>query len=222
MIAATLASLLTDQERPGTSDCEAITAGFFGQPINTLSSLGLVVAGVWLAIVLRPGRDRPLAWAYIGLLIANGLGSVIYHGPAPSWARFVHDLPIASTTLLVALLLAVGMRRALVPWALGTVVLAVIIAFFPDAAVPMTGVLALAVGVLAVMRFVRVRKFSGSWKLETAALAALALGAAFTALGRTGEPLCEPYSLFQPHSLWHLLMAVALLLLGLAMFRDPH
>ncbi len=223
MSPAALASLLiaAAEERPGTSDCEAITAGFFGQPINSLSSLGLVVAGVWLAQTLRPGRDQPLAWAYIGLLVANGLGSMLYHGPGWPWTRFVHDLPIASTALLVALLLAVGSRRAFLPWAVGTGILAVAVAINPDVAIPATVVFAVAVGVMAVVRLVKYRKISGQWKLETAALGALAVGAAFTVLGRTGQPLCEPDSFFQPHGLWHLLMAVSLTLLGLAMFRDP-
>lgn len=42
------------------------------------------------------------------------------------------------------------------------------------------------------------------------AFAALALGVAAFALGRTGSPACDPDSVLQAHALWHLLATAAL------------
>lgn len=68
----------------GGSDCEALHDGWLGQPVNSLSSLAYVVAG---AYVLRAGGP-PAPGVALG---AVGIGSVLYHGPMPSWAEVLHD-----------------------------------------------------------------------------------------------------------------------------------
>ena len=70
----------------GGSDCEALHDGWLGQPVNALSSLAYVAAGVY---VLH--RSRPPALGLAVALSAVGIGSFLYHGPMPRGAELVHD-----------------------------------------------------------------------------------------------------------------------------------
>jgi hypothetical protein len=67
-----------------------------GQPTNAVTSLGLVVAGGWVAArgrAVRPGRRwRPAG--YGALLAAAGAGSVAYHGRGGTGSRWLHDLSL--------------------------------------------------------------------------------------------------------------------------------
>ena len=88
--------------------------GLLTQPINALSSLAFIPAGM-LAIVAAmraTGRLRLYLAVYAGTLIAVGLGSFAYHGPQPAWAGQAHDGSII-VALVCAILLAAtaGGRR---------------------------------------------------------------------------------------------------------------
>jgi len=88
---------VSQEDQIGGSDCEEIGEGLLVQPVNALSSLAFVAAGV--AVVVRArGLDIAIkrqAWLFAALLILTGLGSVVYHGPQWPGARFMHDAPIA-------------------------------------------------------------------------------------------------------------------------------
>ena len=173
---------------PAAADCELIGDGFWGQPVNSISSLAFVAVGAVLM------RTRPvLAWA----AIAVGVGSALFHGPMPSWAKWAHDVSLAG--LLVAL--AWERRPTWVAGAIG--VLGVLFAVAPESAVAVTG--ALAVVTLAVMA--RKVKPTG-W--HVVALLLVLSGIAITALSRSDGPLCTPDSVWQGHAAWHLLGAAGL------------
>jgi hypothetical protein len=100
--------------RLGESDCERARAGVLKQPINALTSLAFIPAGV-LSIVpaMRvTGRLRRHLAAYAGTVVGVGLGSFAYHGPQPAWAGRAHDgsivLAVASALLVTA---TAGRRR---------------------------------------------------------------------------------------------------------------
>ncbi|HEY8547728.1 MAG TPA: hypothetical protein VIL36_21845 [Acidimicrobiales bacterium] len=101
----------------GASDCEALRGGWLGQPVNALSSLAYVAAGVE---VWRRGGPAPVA----GALAAVGVGSALYHGPMPPGAEALHD---GSIVALGAALAVAGLRGRLdrpatfTPWLLGGV-----------------------------------------------------------------------------------------------------
>jgi hypothetical protein len=88
----------------GASDCEALRDGWLGQPVNAVSSLAYVAAGLY---VLQRGGPSGLAAA----LGAVGVGSVLYHGPMPAGAELVHDGSIA--VLLGAVAVVAWRRRSL-------------------------------------------------------------------------------------------------------------
>jgi hypothetical protein len=84
----------------GGTDCELLRVGeLLAQPVNALSSLAYVVAGLW---VIR--RRRWLGAS----VVAVGIGSVLYHGPQPPGIRLVHDLTIVGALAGVA---AIAWRR---------------------------------------------------------------------------------------------------------------
>jgi hypothetical protein len=80
------------------ADCERIHDGLLSEPLNTLSSLTYVAAGAW---VWRHNRLHGTA------LVAVGVGSVAYHGPGGSGARWLHD----ATIVLLAAVVAVAAQR---------------------------------------------------------------------------------------------------------------
>lgn len=103
----------------GGSDCEALRDGLLGQPVNSLSSLAYVLAGVY---VLRQGGARAPAVA----LAAVGVGSVLYHGPMPPGAEQIHDGSLLA--LLAAVTVALHRRSVRRPPPLAVVALGAAIA----------------------------------------------------------------------------------------------
>lgn len=81
----------------GASDCEVLHDGWWGQPVNGLSSLAYLAAGAYLL-----SRGTSQARVVAAALGAVGIGSVLYHGPMPAGAEQVHDWSI------LALVAAVG------------------------------------------------------------------------------------------------------------------
>jgi hypothetical protein len=75
------------------ADCERIHDGLLAEPVNALSSLAYVAAGVWTW-----RRDRPRGAA----LVAVGLGSIAYHARGGTAARWLHDLTIVAVAAVVA------------------------------------------------------------------------------------------------------------------------
>src|SRR5918992_456753 len=127
----------------GASDCEDWRPGLLHQPVNSLSSLAYLVAGVW--ITMRPGGDR-VGVVYAGAVIGNGIGSMLYHGPGWPGSAFVHDAAVPAVLLFIAvddiaLLRGWTMRRRLTGYAtlLGAAGLTVAIAPAASAAVAAAG-----------------------------------------------------------------------------------
>jgi hypothetical protein len=79
----------------GGSDCETIRDAWLAQPVNCLSSLAYVLAGVF---VWRKGGQAVLAAA----LVAVGVGSFLYHGPMRPGAEVAHDGSIVALAVVIA------------------------------------------------------------------------------------------------------------------------
>jgi len=86
------------------SDCERIRPGLIAQPVNTLSSLGYCVAGVW--VLRRPRTIRRIALGTAA--IAAGFGSVAYHGPGGRNGKLVHDTGAAALAAALAIAFVTG------------------------------------------------------------------------------------------------------------------
>lgn len=190
--------------------CERFGEGFFGQPANAVTSLAFVIAGLAIlagrgVLAERGGRH----WVYAGLVAAVGVGSLVQHGPHPSWQAYAHDLPLASLLGFVAADAAADLtgRRGVRHWWLAVPLLSVpVVAAGPLAATVAQGLLAaVAIG----LNLARARHRPWLRRTLLPALAILAAGALAGSLtDRTG--LCQPESLLQGHAAWHLLAAGAL------------
>jgi predicted membrane channel-forming protein YqfA (hemolysin III family) len=208
-------------ERLAVTDCEAIHDGLLRQPVNAITSLSLLVAGIWIlahAANQTPG-DRWEQAAFGVAMVAVGVGSFLLHGPAPAWAGWSHDLSNLTAVLLVAVLNLGLMMRSSVParlvvTAVGVGVLGIWLAANPTWTTPIAFVLApAAVGAeLATIRS-RLRPRPTSDPRRTiawlVAIVSISLAGAAFLLGREGSPLCNPESVVQFHGVWHVLVAVA-------------
>ncbi|WP_353950436.1 ceramidase domain-containing protein [Knoellia sp. S7-12] len=211
----------------GGSFCEAARDAFIKQPANTLSNLGFVVAGLAIAWhVSRRGTgalSASLGTAYAVLVVLLGPGSAAMHA---SQSALGGRLDVYSMYLLASFVFSYAAARLLALLFAGfaglfVVVLGVCtIAEFTSADVPVvmtTGNAVFAVLLLAglvmevVVRSRGASRLDLRWGLASAAV----LVAAFVIwnTGKDGGPLCEPYSLLQPHAVWHVLDAVAAWLL---------
>ncbi|HEY8338764.1 MAG TPA: ceramidase domain-containing protein [Egibacteraceae bacterium] len=213
---------MTAAAHAAIGDCEAVTSGLLAawQPANTLSSLAFVAGGLWLlaaAAAHRAGdEDRRLARALAAALVAVGVGSVAYHGAGTAVARWAHDLSIVAV-LLVVLAGAFDARWA-GRWQVVTPTLVVAggaLAVRPEAAAPVSVVLAVAVVATALLRPGERPLLRAPWL----SVAVLLVGAAVNALSRTGGPWCRPETWLQGHAAWHVAAAVAAAVWGAAVLR---
>lgn len=186
------------------SDCELIRAGFLGQPVNSLTTITFLVAGVW---VMRQPRLR---WVGVAL-IATGLGSFVFHGPIPGWSEWAHDVTLAWLILVIG-----GLQNRWERWSRlpGLAALAVLFAFLPIAADPVAVALTIVVGASIVIR----RRRDGVTLAPVALIVAVAV---LGRLGATGWPLCNPSSPWQLHGLWHVGAAVGVAWWAMTTIREP-
>jgi hypothetical protein len=75
--------------------CERIGPEFWSEPINALTHLVFFIAAwfVWKHGG-RLGRLTCPIWVLIGLMVAIGIGSFLFHTYATNWTRFLDVLPI--------------------------------------------------------------------------------------------------------------------------------
>lgn len=172
-------------------DCETIGSGFLGQPVNAVTSLILVVAGIF---VLARAHDR---WIAAGLA-ATGFGSFLFHGPLAPGGVWIHDVTLAWLILIVGLRVR-GLARVAGP--VGLAVIGALFLVLPAVADLLTGALVVVV-VVALVEHDRSRATLGP-------LALLAASGMIGRLGATGAPLCDPESIFQTHGIWHAGAAIA-------------
>ena len=200
--------------RMGATECELIRDGFLAQPVNALSSLVLIVAGI---VIVRRHRGNRMASVLGAIVALVGLGSFLFHGPQVEGSQLLHDWANVSAATAVA-------SWAWAPrsgWSPTTPLRITVVA----------AVLSLAVlgsWIEAGPWLLAVAAVAAGWGLATRGRVALAAAAAFVAgavllvLGRTGGPLCDPASAWQPHAGWHLLAAIGFVLVAATLGRISH
>lgn len=198
----------------GESDCEHIGGGFLAQPVNAISSLAFVVFGIILVIsaVSEPRNEKTNRFIVGALMIATGVGSVLFHGPQGPASHFLHDATILLTlTAIVAMNIAglLHWKEKRVWLILGTtgVLVTVLLLMWPSS----TNAVAAVALIILVAQDVALHR-SGSLRTRwwIVAIAAMAVALLFFVAGRTGSPFCDSASLLQGHALWHILAATAL------------
>ena len=192
--------------------CERLGPGLWAEPLNAVTNLAFILAGVLLLVALRRAepavRRDPAIVALVVLLFVIGIGSGLFHTFAVVWAALADVIPIA---LFILLYMYLALRRLVVLplWGCG-LGLAIVLAL--TVGMPLTfgfsvstyGVaLAAMLGVGGFLHFGR-RHPAGPRILVAAGIFALSL--AF----RTADlPLCAALPI-GTHFLWHMLNAVVL------------
>jgi hypothetical protein len=211
--------------RLGDTDCEAFVDGVLAQPVNSLSSVAFLAVGaalVWWG--LRQPRGRRLLVAVYGAAVAsNGLGGLLYHGPAWPGSTWVHDVALVAPLVFIVLYDVGTVRPMSSVQLLGAygVIMALVgmlIAAVPRYALVASAVfaaLALGTELMAAGRRYAFRKARQAYAVM---IGALGVGVIFNILGRTDGPLCAADSPFQGHAVWHACTAVALGAWGVAAF----
>ncbi|WP_134765041.1 ceramidase domain-containing protein [Nocardioides sp. 1609] len=226
LAAAVAGGWLGDDVDRGARFCEA-HAGTVRQPVNTLSNLGFVVAG--LLVAARAGRPDglgvgtlarlpALATAYACLVVLLGPASMAMHATESDVGGHLDQ---ASMYLVAGFAVAyAAMRRwrrgpgFLAVVLVGVVAVSELVGLWP-AELPVVAYAGnLAFGVSLVLALVwESRLARGGLVLDTrwawAAAGSLAVAFAIWNTATTGGALCFPTSLYQGHGVWHLLCAVS-------------
>ena len=194
-----------------TTDCELRDDWFFEQDVNAWTSLAYVAVGV-VVVVVVVRRRLPPAFIALGAVVAlEGLGSALYHGRPSDAARLLHDVPM------------LGLLGFIAGWSVGRLHArgAELVALAGLVAGAVAGAAASAAGATSVVAAVLVVVAAGAeflaprrglpavWNVPVVLLGAVA---AATWLGGTSDsPLCDAQSWLQPHGVWHVLSALAIL-----------
>jgi 1-acyl-sn-glycerol-3-phosphate acyltransferase len=194
-----------------TSDCEALDPVGLAQAVNAWTSLAYVAVGV---VVLLGARRRLRSPAIaLGLLaIAEGVGSVLFHGDPGTFAQWLHDVAFLG---LLGLLAGWHLGRLLGCADRGAWIGAITVTVAAGAVHPVAvsavnaGAAVLIVVIAGAELLARRRGLPGVFRLGLLLVTVLAVVA--YALGRTGSPLCDPDSIVQFHGAWHVLTALAVL-----------
>jgi len=198
----------------GDSDCEFVESGLLVQPVNAVSSLAYSLIGaaivVWAFSV--SGHNRVVRIVFGVLMIATGVGSVMFHGPQGLGSQFLHDITFLTALLFLAVfnLTASRLKSVSASWAyfiVGGIGLAAALVISPG----LTNALMIVVVVALVTSDVALFRRMARWtKWYVTGLVASVAAISMFVLGRTDGVLCDPSSTFQGHSVWHVLGAVAL------------
>lgn len=220
--------------------CELAGGTPWAEPLSTWTSLAFVLAGAAVVVAARrlgPGtRPAPdvadavgaasrLRVAFGVLVALIGVGSVVQHGPSPSWNPVVHDPPLLGTLALVAADAVADLtgRRLRTWWWLAPTLLGVVLAAVSVPASTAAQVVAACVAVAA--SAARAWRRPAVRRRTVAALVLLAVGGTVGTLTRPGWPLCDADGALgvtlQGHAVWHVLAATALWVLAPTLGTRP-
>ena len=201
--------------------CERLGPGLWAEPLNAVTNLAFIFAGILLTVALRRAdaavRGDPAIVALVALVLIIGFGSGLFHVFATRWAVLADIVPVA---LFILLYMYLALRRlvGLPFWGcwLGVAIVLVLTVVMPlgfGFSVSTYGIaLATMLGIGGFLHFAR-RHPAGPRILVAAGLFALSL--AF----RTADlPLCAALPI-GTHFLWHVLNAAVLYSLVRIMMR---
>ncbi|UTT58745.1 hypothetical protein [Cellulosimicrobium cellulans] len=218
--------------------CELAGGAPGAEPLSTWTSLAFVLAGAAVVVAARrpepgapgdpgepDGAASQLRVAFGVLVALIGVGSVVQHGPSPSWNPVAHDPPLLGALALVAAdaLADLTGRRLRTWWWLAPTLLGVVLA---AVSVPAsTAAQVVAAGVAVAASAARAWRRPAVRRRTVAALVLLAVGGTVGTLTRPGWPLCDAdgaLGLALPgHAVWHVLAATALWVLAPTLGTRP-
>ena len=203
---------------PNVRWCEAQLCSIVVEPANTWSNLGYVFAGLALLALGRRRDDRTLR-VFGAAEIVVGVASFVYH---MSYTGVLQVLDFFGmyvfTNLLIALNLvrlgALSRERLWPAYAASVVALTALTVALRFTPFPIQGIVLAAI-LAIVASELRDRAPGIDRRFFWASLAALTIGAGFSAADVTGA-FCEPENhVVQGHAIWHVLGAISLVFAAL-------
>lgn len=203
--------------------CERLGPGLWAEPLNAVSNLGFVVAGLWLLrrSIARgePGAVRALPV----LMVLIGIGSGAFHTVATRWAEL---LDVAFIALFIYWFVACYVRyRWTAPWWLALPCMAlfhgfgllITSGFAPGAFNGSVGYFPALAGLLlfGLLSAWKDRLHRAYWFFAAALVFAISLS-----LRTLDQRFCSGWP-FGTHWAWHLLNALTLTLASLAISHSP-
>lgn len=206
-LAVPLGWLGPDVDR-GAGFCE-VSDGPLAQPVNTLSNLGFVVAGLLIARHVARGEAGPtrLPTTYACLVVLLGPGSMAMHATESAAGG---ELDVLSMYLVSSFALAQAVTRSSrTAAAVFTVALVAQVALNrAHLEVPVVHEAGNAAFGATLLVAVALEARHGTRWLAAAG-GSLVVAFAVWNTAQTGSALCFPHSLYQGHGVWHVLCAVA-------------
>lgn len=206
-LAVPLGWLGPDVDR-GAGFCE-VSAGLLAQPVNTLSNLGFVAAGLLIGRHVARGEAGAtrLPTTYACLVVLLGPGSMAMHATESAAGG---ELDVLSMYLVSSFALAQALARSSrTAAAVFTVALAAQVALNrAHVEVPVVHEAGNAAFGATLLVAVALEARRGTRWLAAAG-GSLVVAFAVWNTAQSGSALCFPHSLYQGHGVWHLLCAVA-------------
>ncbi|MEM7176354.1 MAG: ceramidase domain-containing protein [Pseudomonadota bacterium] len=89
--------------------CERMGPEYWAEPINAITNLAFILAGIWcLMMARRAGRTDGAVMLLSILIIVIGVGSYLFHTHATGWAALADVIPIG---LFIFSFFAIAMNR---------------------------------------------------------------------------------------------------------------
>lgn len=201
-----------DWLQPMDEYCERLDPSFWSEPLNALSNLSFIAAGIVLLLRARRQGDTTALLLALNVL-AVGIGSFLYHTLAVRWAMLADVIPI---TVFIVFYLALALRRFLFlnPWTVTALVLLFLGASY--AIVPwLEPLMGATAGYVPALLAIAVVSFASAAKSPFVARSLMAAGLVFAismAFRALDLPFCDadPYG---THMAWHLLNGLVLYML---------
>jgi len=200
----------------GADFCEA-AAGRIRQPVNTLSNLGFVVAG--LAVAREAWRLPGIATAYACLVVLLGPASMAMHATESSLGGLLDLLSmylVAGFAVAYAAMRVARRGRGFMAVVFAACVAGCLVVEAVGGEVPVVmhaGNLAFGALLLTALVLERRLLLRGQERLDRrwilAAAGSLLVAFAVWSTAKDGSSLCWPGSVYQGHGVWHLLCAVS-------------
>jgi hypothetical protein len=210
----------------GDCSCEAFSAGVVVQPVNTLSSLALAIAGIglmWLAPSRAPDRRRRLAFAVT--VLGLGIGAAALHASMTEWGGWMDLVGIHLFLGAVLVIDVAELAQRSERWTVGTIAtsgvgLGVVLWFLDNRFGKYTAG-ALVVAIALAEWQIRKQNLRPARRCLWWAVGLFGAGLALQWLGRGGGPWCDPDRLLQPHAMWHVVAAIGAVALARYLFPRP-
>ncbi len=191
--------------------CERIGPEFWSEPVNAITNAAFILAAIAAFALWR--RKTPDDWVglfLIGIVLATGIGSFLFHTFATRWAMLADVIPIA---IFINVYLLFALRRFLdLHWVIS---IAIIIGFFvlsPMVAEVWVPVVGSSAGYLPALLAIFVVGGVFYSRNKPLGRQVLLIGGVFTlslTFRALDEQVCSQWAL-GTHFLWHIFNAIVL------------